>query len=94
PFEINAPLQPENGPPPHSWDGTSRINVLLLGADSREWEANFGPPRTDTMILLTLDPQSQTGGMLSLPRDIWLEIPGYGYGKINQAYFFGEADQI
>lgn len=94
PFDINAPMQPENGPPAHSWDGISRINVLVLGVDSREWEANNGPPRTDTMILMTLDPGTQTAGMLSLPRDLWVEVPGYGAAKINQAYFFGEADQI
>ncbi|HXF63988.1 MAG TPA: LCP family protein, partial [Caldilineaceae bacterium] len=65
------------------------INVLLLGTDARPDES--APPRTDTMILLTFDPQRQSLGMLSLPRDLWVPIPGYGYeAKINTAYSLGE----
>ncbi len=65
------------------------INVLLLGTDARPDEV--GAPRTDTMILLSLDPQHQTAGMLSLPRDLWVSIPGFGYEtKINTAYGIGE----
>lgn len=64
------------------------INVLLLGTDDRPDES--GPPRTDTIILLTLDPQSNTAGMLSLPRDLWVPIPGYEFNaKINTAYGIG-----
>jgi len=87
---INEPLQDEGHPPAREWDGRSRVNVLLMGLDYRDWLANEGPPRTDTMILFTLDPQTQTAGMLSIPRDLWVEIPGYGYHKINQAYQYGE----
>ena len=66
------------------------INVLLLGTDARPDDPVA--PRTDTMILLTLDPQSQTAGMLSLPRDLWIPIPGFGYStKINTAYTIGES---
>lgn len=66
------------------------INVLLLGTDARPDEGDV--PRTDTMILLTLDPQNQTAGMLSLPRDLWLPMPGLGYSsKINTAYQLGES---
>jgi LCP family protein required for cell wall assembly len=65
------------------------INVLLLGTDERPDEG--GPLRTDTMILLTLDPASQSVGMLSLPRDLWVPIPGQGTTtKINMAYMLGE----
>ena len=43
------------------------------------------------MMLLTLDPISKTAGMLSVPRDMWVNIPKVNtYGKINQAYYFGE----
>lgn len=66
------------------------VNVLLLGTDARPDESDV--PRTDTMILLTFDPQNQTAGMLSLPRDLWLPIPGLGYSsKINTAYQLGES---
>ena len=66
-----------------------QINILLLGSDERiDGEE---PPRTDTLILLTLDLQRQTAGMISLPRDLWLPIPGYNLtSKINTAYAIGE----
>lgn len=91
---LNAPLQDRDDPRPQSWDGKSRINILLLGLDDRTAETDDGPPRTDTMIVLTIDPESETARMLSLPRDLWVEIPGAGgdYYKINTAYMWGEAD--
>jgi LCP family protein required for cell wall assembly len=65
------------------------INILLLGTDARPGEGAHA--NTDTMILLTLDPQSQTAGLLSLPRDLYVPLPGYGYNvKINTAYRTGE----
>ncbi len=67
------------------------INVLLLGTDARPDEVDA--PRTDTMILASLDPQSQSLGLLSLPRDLWLPIPGLGFSsKINTAYQLGETE--
>jgi LCP family protein required for cell wall assembly len=42
------------------------------------------------MLVLTLDPVTKSGGMLSIPRDLWVPIPGYEEGRINQAHFFGE----
>lgn len=66
-----------------------RINVLLLGTDERADE--YGPPRTDTMMLVTLDLRQRTAGMISLPRDLWVPIPGYDITtKINTAYVVGE----
>lgn len=66
-----------------------RLNILLLGTDERQDEN--GPPRTDTMMLVTLDLAHQTAGMLSLPRDLWVPIPGYDVTtKINTAYVIGE----
>ncbi len=82
-------------PTPRPWDGQSRINILLLGLDYRDWEAGQGPPRSDSMILLSVDPASKTAGMLSIPRDLWVNRPsGFGYGKINTAYMLGEAYQL
>jgi LCP family protein required for cell wall assembly len=46
------------------------------------------------MILLTVDPLSKTAGMLSIPRDMWVDIPNYGNYKINQAFYFGELDKL
>jgi LCP family protein required for cell wall assembly len=91
-MEITGPLQTGNGPPPVPWDGESQVTLLLLGVDSRDWETGNGPPLTDTIILATIDPQDRTAGMLSIPRDLWVDIPGYGYHKINQAFKLGEAN--
>jgi LCP family protein required for cell wall assembly len=69
-----------------------RVNILLLGTDRRPDEK--GPTRTDTMLVVTLDPASKSAGMLSLPRDLWVRIPLAGgrwiEGKINTAHFYGD----
>jgi polyisoprenyl-teichoic acid--peptidoglycan teichoic acid transferase len=90
---LDQPLQAAGGPPAVPWDGDSRINILFMGLDYRDWQVGDGPPRTDTMILLTIDPQSKTAGMLSIPRDLWVNVPGFNYTKINTAYYYGEAFQ-
>ncbi|NJC95873.1 MAG: hypothetical protein C3F07_12180 [Anaerolineales bacterium] len=84
---------PESDLPP-AWDGASRINVLFIGLDYRDWEAGEGAPRSDTMILFTIDPLSKTAGMLSIPRDMWVNIPGFGYSRINTAYSSGEGSKL
>ncbi len=71
-----------------TWTGTDRITVLLLGIDERAQES--GPWRTDTMMVLTLDPVSKLAGVLSIPRDLWVPIPGYSDGRINTAHFLGD----
>jgi LCP family protein required for cell wall assembly len=88
---IQTPLQPAGGPTPQPWDGASRVNVLVMGLDYRDWLAGEGAPRTDTMILLTINPLDRTAGMLSIPRDLWVNIPGFNYGRINTAYSLGVA---
>jgi LCP family protein required for cell wall assembly len=76
---------------PRAWDGKERINVLLMGIDQRQGETERGY-RTDTMIILTIDPVSLQAGMLSIPRDLWVPIPGYGNNRINLANFYGDVD--
>lgn len=62
------------------------ISVLLLGVDEREDDRG----RSDTMIVLTLNPSDQSIKMVSIPRDTYTEIVGYGTSdKINHAYAFG-----
>ena len=46
------------------------------------------------MCLFTVDPVTKTAGILSIPRDTWVKIPGYDYYKINPAYFLGDADKL
>jgi LCP family protein required for cell wall assembly len=79
---------------PDPWKGNERVTVLLMGLDYRDWESGEGPPRTDSMMLATIDPVSETAGMLSIPRDLWVEIPGYSHGRINTAYVLGERDRL
>lgn len=74
------------------WDGKSRVNLLVMGLDARDLEEKA--PRTDTMILLTFDPIRNTAGMISIPRDLWVNIPGSGYGTVNTAYSIGEMYQL
>lgn len=81
-------------PTPEPWDGASRVTILVMGLDYNDWRNEEGPPRSDTMILLTIDPLSRTAGMLSIPRDLWVSIPGAGYNKINTAYQIGEGSRI
>ena len=78
-----------------AWDGAERVTILIMGLDYRDWEAGEGAPRTDTMILLTIDPLSKTAGMLSIPRDLYVSIPGFeDYDRINTAYRQGEIYQL
>ncbi len=67
------------------------ITILLLGIDQRRAMQDDGPFRTDTMILLHVNPARRTVGVLSLPRDLWVRIPGFGEARINTANFKGDA---
>jgi LCP family protein required for cell wall assembly len=74
------------------WADPRRVTILLLGIDQRQGET--GPFRTDTMILLSLDPVAKTGAILSIPRDLWVVYPaGLGEGRINNANVIGEIRQ-
>ena len=88
------PSVPAIEPTLANWDGVGRVTVLLMGLDYRDWEAGSEASRSDTMILLTLDPLNKTAGILSIPRDMWVAIPGFQHGKINTAYFLGDAYKL
>jgi LCP family protein required for cell wall assembly len=77
-----------------AWNGVDRINILIMGLDYRDWESGEGPPRTDSMMLVTLDPITKSAGMLSIPRDLWVEIPDFEHNRINTAYFLGESYRL
>lgn len=74
----------------YTWDDPRRVNILLLGIDQRGDEP--GPFRTDTMIVVSVDPVRKTAGMLSIPRDLWVTIPGFQPQRINQANALGDAN--
>jgi LCP family protein required for cell wall assembly len=69
--------------------GPWRTTVLLLGVDRAPQGTLVA--RSDTMILFTSLPPSAYVGMLSLPRDLWVSVPGVGPGRINTAHFYGES---
>ncbi|HRX03350.1 MAG TPA: LCP family protein, partial [Anaerolineae bacterium] len=69
-----------------------RITFLLLGVDQRPDDPS--PPRTDNIIVLTVEPESGNVGMVSVPRDMFVSLPGFDYsGKINTAYPIGESSK-
>ncbi len=65
-----------------------RVNVLILGIDRRTSEKC--PCRTDTMMIATLDPKTNTAGLITIPRDLYVPIPQVGENRINTANFYGE----
>jgi len=85
PIELSAP---EMELP--QWDGASRINIAFFGLRGDDGQGEGCPTCTDTIMVLTVDPATKTAGMLSIPRDMWVNIPGAGYGRINTAWAIGE----
>jgi LCP family protein required for cell wall assembly len=71
------------------WEKSDRVNILLLGIDKRPDEVYA---RTDTMILISIDPATNKASMLSIPRDLWVTIPGYGENRVNVAHYLGDKD--
>ena len=69
----------------------SITNILLLGTDGRENEDAF---RSDCMIIATLDMKHKSIKLTSLARDTYVDIPGVGKGKLNEAYFWGKQDLL
>ena len=76
------------------WDGGSRVNIVFFGLRGGDISGADCPACTDTIILLTVDPVTKTAGMLSIPRDMWVNIPSFGYGRINTAWTIGEGAKL
>lgn len=66
-------------------------NILLLGIDARPGEKTG---RSDTMIILTVDPEQNVIRMVSLMRDLYVEIPGHKNNRLNAAYVLGGAELL
>ncbi len=75
---------------PQKWAGAERVTVLVMGIDRRLIDVDRAY-RTDTMLLVSVDPVAKTAVILSIPRDLWVEVPGYGVNKINTANFTGDS---
>lgn len=105
PEVIALPVQPEdktNWPPPNHYSpgpppvtavpppfpllsGSETVNFLLLGSDKRA--SSF---RTDTMVIASLRPEDGLVTLISIPRDLFVYLPGYTMQRINTAFLFGE----
>jgi LCP family protein required for cell wall assembly len=78
---------PTQVPTREPWTGTDRVNVLLMGIDRRPGEPFVS--RTDSMMLVSIDPVGHTASILSIPRDLYVVIPGRGRDRINTAFVYG-----
>jgi len=82
-----TPTAPQPSPVPVDPRAT---NVLLLGTDRRGTDINTN--NTDTLMIFHLEPDARQMVILSIPRDLYVEIPGHGQGRINTAYALGQYD--
>lgn len=91
--ELNGMLADTSGP---------FVNYLLVGSDTREGidpnspdysgignTNDAGGQRSDTLMILHVDNERGTASIMSIPRDLWVDIPGHGKNRINTAYQYG-----
>lgn len=66
-----------------------RVNILLAG-NSADDAGHGGANLTDSIMVISIDTKTNKAFLLSIPRDLWVHVPGDGHSKINQAYVIGE----
>lgn len=76
---------PDPAPEAGAAAGVGLVHVLLIGGD----DENTADMNTDSLIVAVLDGQQDRISLLSIPRDLWVEIPGHGWGRINTAHRLG-----
>ncbi len=74
-------------------ENTGRCNILLAG-NSADDPGHDGANLTDSIMVISIDVKNNTAFMLSVPRDLYVNIPGNGYAKINEAYPDGQSDNF
>ncbi len=62
------------------------INIALLGSDHRPGDPTW---RTDTIIVVAIDPVAKSAGAISVPRDMWVDIPNHAPNRVNALDEFG-----
>ena len=89
---VSHPQAPQKNVIIPDTEDKERINVLVLGIDQRPGESV--ECRTDTLMLASINPKDMSVIILSIPRDLWLEIPFRDHGKdrINTAHYWGEKE--
>ena len=98
PFQPNPTRRP-GAPLPSPTRSSFPIGKARSASTSCCWgltnaRSKQGPWRTDTMILVTIDPATKSAGMLSIPRDLWVPIPGYRGKPDQQRAFYGRCHQL
>jgi LCP family protein required for cell wall assembly len=74
-------------------ESTGRVNILLAG-NSADDPGHDGANLTDSVLVMSIDTKNNTAFLLSVPRDLWVDIPNNGYNKINDAYVVGQNDNF
>jgi polyisoprenyl-teichoic acid--peptidoglycan teichoic acid transferase len=87
---VELPTDESSLRPPKEAAETGTLNYVLLGSDSRDPE-NEGNGRSDTILVVHLNAKRDKAYIISFPRDMWVNVPGYGRNKINAAFAFGGA---
>jgi LCP family protein required for cell wall assembly len=82
-----AALKAEVKPELLKGEGSGRVNILLLGRGGGTHDA---PDLTDTIMVASIDPVNKTSTLVSLPRDLWVNLPKAGVMKLNAAWQTGE----
>ncbi len=93
-----------NDPTSPGFDSDQPRNFLLVGADSddglaaddpaRAGRGNVGGIRSDTIMVVRVDPKTNDAKVVSFPRDLWVDIPGLGKNRINASLEFGGPDKL
>lgn len=74
----------------YEWNDPRQVRILLLGIDERRGFTEERAYRTDTIIVLNVDPVRKTAGLISFPRDLWVSIPDSQPARINTANYIGD----
>ena len=74
-------------PTTEAWLGSERVNLLIMGIDRRPGEPFIS--RTDSIMVVSIDTTRNTAAVLSVPRDLYVVIPGHGRDRINTAFVYG-----
>lgn len=92
---LTPPMGPrfENVPPEEAtalaMESNPRFNILLLGLDQR-WQVQHRSFRTDAIIIASLNAETKEAVLFSIPRDLYVEVPGHGKRRINIVHVLGE----
>jgi LCP family protein required for cell wall assembly len=87
---VELPTDESSLRPPKEADESGTLNYVLLGSDSRD-PGNEGNGRSDTILVVHLNAKRDKAYIISFPRDMWVNVPGFGRNKINAAFAFGGA---